>query len=402
MRVKRTIILIFVAAFIFSTLLMLPGCGGEEGGDGNGTKVKEPIKIGVVLSESGANEPLGKPEYNAIKLYEKRVNEAGGIDGHMLEVIIKDDQSDANKAQQAVVELLDQEEVTAVIGSSGTGTTIAMKQETLKAEVPQVCMAAGANIMDGDITWIFRTPPTATEAGRKVLEYVSEELGVERVALLYDTNPFGTDGRAVIESEAAGFDLQVVSSEGYQTDATEEGMDTHLTNVMTANPEVIVVWGTNPGPAIIAKRMKDKGITVPYIGSHGIANQAFIELAADAANGVVFPAGKMLIFEKVLEPGSEEYDFIEDFADAYYEEYGSRINTFAGHGWDAMHIIVEALMRGGGDMTPAELRDEIERTRGMVGTAGIFNYSPTDHNGLSPDDLIMVEIIDSEWEPAEE
>ena len=396
MRAMKLILAVAVAAFVFSALLVLPGCGETE------TGTKEPIKIGVVLSESGANEPLGKPEANAIDLFVKRINEAGGIDGHEVEVIIKDDQSDANKAQQAVVELLQQEDVVAVIGSSGTGTTIAMKQETAKAEVPQVCMAAGANIMEGGNTWIFRTPPTATEAGKKVLEYIADTLKVKKVALLYDTNPFGTDGKAVVEAEAPDFGLEVVVSEGYQTDESEEGMDTHLTNIMTSDPEVVVVWGTNPGPAKIAKRMRDKGIDLPYVGSHGIANQAFIELAGEAANGVVFPAGKMLVFEQVLEPGSEEYDFIKDFSDAYFEEYGEQINTFAGHGWDAILIITEALKRAGVGATPAELRDEIEATEGLVGTAGIFTYTVEDHNGLTPDDLNMVEIVDSKWESAAE
>ncbi len=396
MRTMKMILAVAVAAFVFSALLALPGCGETE------TGTKEPIKIGVVLSESGANEPLGKPEANAIDLFVKRINEAGGIDGHEVEVIIKDDQSDANKAQQAVVELLQQEDVVAVIGSSGTGTTIAMKQETAKAEVPQVCMAAGANIMEGGNTWIFRTPPTATEAGKKVLEYIADTLKVKKTALLYDTNPFGTDGKNVVEAEAPDFGLEVVVSEGYQTDESEEGMDTHLTNIMTYDPEVVVVWGTNPGPAKIAKRMRDKGIDLPYVGSHGIANQAFIELAGEAANGVVFPAGKMLIYEQVLEPGTEEYDFIKDFSDAYFEEYGEQINTFAGHGWDAILIITEALKRAGVDATPAELRDEIEATEGLVGTAGIFTYTVEDHNGLTPDDLTMVEIIESKWEPAAE
>lgn len=396
MRTMKMILAVAVAAFVFSALLALPGCGETE------TGTKEPIKIGVVLSESGANEPLGKPEANAIDLFVKRINEAGGIDGHEVEVIIKDDQSDANKAQQAVVELLQQEDVVAVIGSSGTGTTIAMKQETAKAEVPQVCMAAGANIMEGGNTWIFRTPPTATEAGKKVLEYIADTLKVKKTALLYDTNPFGTDGKNVVEAEAPDFGLEVVVSEGYQTDESEEGMDTHLTNIMTYDPEVVVVWGTNPGPAKIAKRMRDKGIDLPYVGSHGIANQAFIELAGEAANGVVFPAGKMLIYEQVLEPGTEEYDFIKDFSDAYFEEYGEQINTFAGHGWDAILIITEALKRAGVGATPAELRDEIEATEGLVGTAGIFTYTVEDHNGLTPDDLTMVEIIESKWEPAAE
>ncbi|MBC7230162.1 MAG: ABC transporter substrate-binding protein [Actinobacteria bacterium] len=396
MRRRRYILVALLAVALSATMLAHMGCGTKEGG------TKEPIKIGVVLSESGANEPLGKPERNAIKLFVKRLNEAGGIDGHEIEVIIKDDQSDANKAKQAMVELLEQEDPVAVIGSSGTGTTIAMKQEAEKAGVPQVCMAAGANIMDGDITWIFRTPPTATEAGKKALSYIAEVLKVKKVALLYDTNPFGTDGKAVVEKEAPGFGLEVVVAEGYQTDESEEGMDTHLTNVMTAKPEVVLVWGTNPGPAKIVKRMRDKGIDLPYVGSHGIANQAFIELAGAAANGVVFPAGKMLIFEKVLEPGSEEYEFIKDFSDAYFEEYGEKINTFAGHGWDAILIITEALKRAGANATREELRDAIEATRGLVGTAGVFNYSPTDHNGLTPDDLTMVEIVDGKWEPAKE
>jgi branched-chain amino acid transport system substrate-binding protein len=230
--------------------------------------------------------------------------------------------------------------------------------------------------------------------------YIRDVIGVQRIALLYDTNAFGTDGQTVIESLAPEYDLEVVVSEGYQTDESEEGMDTHLTNIQTTNPEIVVVWGTNPGPAKIAKKMQDKGMDIPYMGSHGIANQSFIELAGDAANGVLFPAGKMLIWQKALEPGSEQYEFMDDFSTAYSEKYGENVNTFAGHGWDAILIITEALKRAGADATPAELRDAIEETTGLVGTAGIFNYTPTNHNGLSPDDLVMVEIVDGAWEKA--
>jgi branched-chain amino acid transport system substrate-binding protein len=392
---KRILLLITVAVFIISTLLALPGCG-----DSGEPATKEPIKIGVVLSASGPNEPLGQPERKAIDLFVERLNEAGGIDGHEVEVIIKDDESDANKALESTVELIEQDEVVAVIGSSGTGPTLSMKQETMAQEIPQVCMAAGLEIMDGDITWIFRTPPSSAEAGENALMYIRDVLGVQRIALLYDTNAFGTDGKNIIEALAPDYGLEVVMSEGYQTDESEEGMDTHLTNIQTADPEIVVVWGTNPGPAKLAKKMQDKGMDIPYMGSHGIANQSFIELAGDAANGVLFPAGKMLIWQKALEPGSEQYDFMEDFSSAYSEKYGENVNTFAGHGWDAILIITEALKRAGADATPAELRDAIEETSGLVGTAGIFSYTSTNHSGLSPDDLVMVEIVDGAWEIA--
>ena len=121
---KRILVLIAVGLFVVSTLLALPGCG-----DDGETATKEPIRIGVVLSASGANEPLGQPEKKAIELFVDRLNEEGGIDGHEVEVIIKDDESEPGKALEVTVELIEQEEVVALIGSSGTGPTISMKQE---------------------------------------------------------------------------------------------------------------------------------------------------------------------------------------------------------------------------------------------------------------------------------
>jgi branched-chain amino acid transport system substrate-binding protein len=395
---KRIIVLAIIAVFAASLLALLPGCSKDEEKPADTTK--DPIKIGVVLSDSGSAEPLGQPERKAIQLFVDELNAAGGIDGHPVEVIIKDDQSDPNVALDATVELIEQEDVVAVIGTSTTGATLSMKQEATNQEIPQVCMAAGVIITEEDIEWIFRTPPTSNEAGGNALAYISDVLGLSRIALLYDTNAFGTDGKNTIEALAPEYGLEVVASVGYQTDDTAEAMDTYLTNIQASDPEIVVVWGTNPGPAIIAQQMRAKGMTQPYMGSHGIANQKFIELAGDAAEGVLFPAGKMLIWDIALEPGSDEYDVIEKFSESYEAEYGEQINTFAGHGWDAILIITEALMRAGAEATPAQLRDEIEKTSGLAGTAGIFNYTSTNHDGLSPEDLVMIEIINSEWTEA--
>jgi branched-chain amino acid transport system substrate-binding protein len=395
---KKAIVLAIIAVFVASALAFLPGCGGDEEEPADTTK--DPIKIGVVLSDSGSAEPLGQPERKAIELFVDELNAAGGIDGHPVEVIIKDDESDPDVALDATVELIEQEDVVAVIGTSTTGATLSMKQEATDQEIPQVCMAAGVIITEEDIEWIFRTPPTSNEAGGNALAYISDVLGLTRIALLYDTNAFGTDGKNTIEALAPDYGLEVVASVGYQTDDTAEAMDTYLTNIQAADPEIVVVWGTNPGPAIIAQQMDAKGMDIPYMGSHGIANQKFIELAGESAEGVLFPAGKMLIWEIALEPGSNEYEVIQNFSEAYEAEYGEQINTFAGHGWDAILIITEALKRAGAEATSAELRDEIEKTSGLAGTAGIFNYSSTNHDGLSPEDLIMIEIVNAEWTEA--
>lgn len=395
---KRAIIIAIVAVFVASAMAFLPGCGGD--GEKPTDTTKEPIKIGVVLSESGAAEPLGAPEMKAIELFVEEFNAAGGVDGYPIEVIFKDDQSDPNVALDATVELIEQEDVVAVIGTSTSGATLSMKQETTDQEIPQVCMAAGVEIMDDPIEWIFRTPPTSAEAGGNAMAYIRDVLGLTKIGLLYDTNAFGTDGKDTVGSLAPDYNLEVVASIGYQTNDTAEAMDTYLTNIQAADPEIIVVWGTNPGPAIIAQQMDAKGMTQPYMGSHGIANQSFIELAGASAEGVLFPAGKMLIWQESLQEGTDQYELMMDFSEAYEAAYGEQVSTFAGHGWDAILIVTDALKRAGATATPAELRDAIEETSGLAGTAGIFSYSSSNHNGLSPEDMVMIEIVNGEWTEA--
>jgi branched-chain amino acid transport system substrate-binding protein len=363
----------------------LAGCGNNDSGS------KEPYKIGVVLSESGNNESLGKAEKASIQLFVDQTNAAGGINGHQLEVTIKDDASDPSIALEKTNEFI-ADGVLAVVGSSGSGPTLKMKDATAKAEIPQVCMAAGNSITEGDHTWIFRTPPTDAMAAERALTYIRDVLKKSNIAILYDSNSFGTDGNTVMNNLAPKYNINVVASESYNSNDTEDQMDTHLTNIQSSNPEVLVCWGTGKAPAMAAKRMQAKGMTIPYVGSHGIANQAFIDAAGDAANGVVLPAGKMLVWQQALDPASAQYKLVKDFAEAYKAKTGVDPSTFAGHGWDAFLILEDALKRAGDNVDAAALRDAIEETRGLVGTAGTFNFSPENHNGLVPTDLTMVKI----------
>jgi branched-chain amino acid transport system substrate-binding protein len=391
----RIVLVSAVCAMMLLGALSAAGCGKKSEGGGGATG--EPIKIGVVLSASGGNEPLGKAEKAAIELFVEQVNAAGGINGRPLEVIIKDDASDNNQALEKARDLV-AEDVPVIIGSSGTGTTLAMKDVTYESKVPQVCMAAGNSITASKAEWIFRTPPTDAMAAERALIYVRDVLKVSKVAILYDNNAFGKDGNDVLSRMAPNYNIEVVANEAYGGNDTEEQMDNHLTNIQSSNPQALIVWGTNPGPAIARKRMVVKGMDIPFIGSHGIANAKFIELAGDAAEGVVLPAGKMLVWQDALEPGSAQYELVKKFSEDYKAKTGSDPNTFAGHGWDAMLIVQDALKRAGNDLSPEAVRNAIEKVSGLVGTAGVFTFSPEDHNGgLSAKDLVMVKIEGGKW-----
>jgi branched-chain amino acid transport system substrate-binding protein len=147
-------------------------------------------------------------------------------------------------------------------------------------------------------------------------------------------------------------------------------------------------------PATIAKEAKQLGITIPLISSHGSANGKFLELAGDAANGVLMVAGKLLVPSQVdaSEPQSE---IITKFVESYQAAYNTPADGFAGYGYDGLNILVEGLKLAEGD--PAKLAEALEKVN-YIGVTGEFKFSPDDHNGLSEESMIMVEVRDGSYQ----
>ncbi|GAB4245942.1 MAG: ABC transporter substrate-binding protein [Thermoleophilia bacterium] len=357
----------------------------------------EPIVVGAVVSATGAAAPLGEPERATLQMMEKQVNEAGGVLGRPLKIIIEDDQSNSKEAVTATQKLIQQDKVVAIIGGTISPSTLAMKPITAQAKIPHLAMAAANAITDEPpIDWIWRTPPKDALAVAKALKYISENLKVTKIAVLHDENAFGSSGAAEIEKTAKDWGLEIVGKESYKTDETD--LTTQLTKLKGANPEVLVVWGTNPGPAVAAKNMKQLGWDIPYVGSHGIANKKFIELAGDAAEGVVFPAGKLLIPSSITDP--QQKAIVDQFVAAYQAAVGQLPPTFAGHAFDALGLLLKAIDTAQ-STEPEAIQKALNETTGFAGPDGVYNYSPTNHDGLSVDDMIVVKIEGGKWVLAE-
>ncbi|UCG38003.1 MAG: ABC transporter substrate-binding protein, partial [bacterium] len=165
----------------------------------------------------------------------------------------------------------------------------------------------------------------------------------------------------------------------------------------------IICWGTNPGPAVIAKNRKQLGITIPLYNSHGVASPKFIELAGDGAEGTFLPAGKLIVVDQLADTDPQKGVLAKYKAD-YEGKFGANtVNTFGGHAYDALMIAKLAIENASksGQATRATIRDELEKIQGFVGTGGIFNFSPEDHNGLTKDGFVMIQIKDGAWTLAE-
>jgi len=381
---------VLVAALAVALAILIAGCGGSD------TKKSDTIKIGAVVSLTGTYAGLGEPEKNTLEMEVKRINDAGGINGKKVELIIEDDATDEAKAAAATSKLIDQDGVVAVIGATGTGQTMAMRGDIDRAKIPQVSMAGGTVITTPVDPLVFATPWSNLIVVPFTLDYLKKQ-GITKIGLISDTGGFGKDGQAVIKEAAPKAGITVVSDQTFNPGDTD--MTAQLTKIKNSDAQAVVMWTAGSEAATIAKNAKALGIGLPIYGSHGIARKEFITGAGPAAEGVKFAAGKVLIPDAYGQ-GTEAYKTATDFIARYTAAYGDPPSTFAGHAYDALYLITDAAKRVSGDLTPAALRDQIEQTTDFVGIGGTFSFSPTDHNGMTSGDLTMYEIKNGAWTQA--
>ncbi|WP_026673136.1 ABC transporter substrate-binding protein [Alkalihalobacterium bogoriense] len=380
-----------VSIALIMVVLLVAACSGES------TSSNEELteyKIGAIYSKTGPNSPLGEPEWNATELLVEKINADGGINGIPLRVILADDESTQEKATQEMNRLVNDEKVLAVLGSSGSGESMAMKGIATQQEVPMISAGASMHIVEPaeEAYWVFKTPHSDVHAVQRIYMYLNEE-GIRSVGLLTDSNAFGTSGLEQLDSLADEYGINIVAKESYNTQ--DPDMSAQVTRINSANAEAIIVWGTNPGPAVIASNIRDLGIDLPMVSSHGIANQTFINLAEDGAEGVVIPTGKLL-FPSQIPSDDIQYDVISSFYEEYKEKYNSEPTNFGSYGYDNVMLIVEALQAGATDRESIRNYLETEITD-WVGTTGVFTFSTEDHNGLEPDSMVIATVKDGEW-----
>lgn len=354
---------------------------------------QEPIKIGSTLAASGPASFLGDPEKKTLEIYVDKINEAGGVLGRPLELIVYDDGADPSQARTFATRLVEDDEVVAVVGGSTTGTTMAMVPIFEDYEVPLISLAGAVVIIDPVKPFVFKTPHTDKMACEKIFTDMQER-GITNVGMISGTGGFGKSMRGQCQAVAGNYGITIVADETYgprDSDVTPQ-----LTNIAnTDGLQAVVNPGFGQGPAIVTRNYAQLGIDVPLYQSHGVASKSFIDLAGDAAEGVRLPASALLVADQ-LPDGDPQKPVVVDYKNTYEEATGEPVSTFGGHAYDGLMILIAAIERAGSD-DPKAIRDAIEQTEGFMGTAGVVNFSPTDHLGLDLSAFRMLEIRDGNW-----
>ena len=391
-----------LVALLLSLLLVLSvtGCG-QQAPSGEKPKaegeVKKPYKIGAILDVTGKGSALGVSERDAIKMLVEEQNAQGGINGHPIDLVLYDNESDEMKSVIGVKKLINEDKVAVIIGSSQSGTTMAMIDTATKAQIPLVSLASSAKIVTpvAERKWIFKSPQNDSLVAEKIGAYMLAQ-NLKNVASVKLNNAFGDSAGGAFQAVAKAKGITILTEE--KIEATDKDFTSQLTRVKAAKPDAVVVWAIPPSAPILTKNYQQMKLEMPIIFNHGIGQKAFIDMAGDSANGVLFPAGKILVAES-LPDSDPQKKIILDFVKSYEAKFGSR-TTFAGHASDGFQLVRQAMEKAGDD--PAKIRDELENTKNFLGIHGYFNMTAEDHSGLRMEDLVFVRIENGKWVLAEQ
>jgi branched-chain amino acid transport system substrate-binding protein len=359
----------------------------------NPAAAAEPYIVGGIFSITGPASYLGEPERNSLQMVADELNIKGGIKASPVKLVIYDDEGDVTKARLNAEKLLQKDKALAIIGPSLTHTSMTVLEVTQKAQTPLISCAAGVGITSpvADRLWVFKTAQTDQMAVTRIFEYLQKQK-IAKVAILTVSTGFGVSGQKELTNLAPKYNIAIVAQEVFGEKDTD--MTPQLTKIRGTEIQAVICWGTGPAPALVAKNMKQLGFKIPLIQSHGTASKKFIELAGDAGDGIILPAGKLVIYNQ-LPDSDPQKAMLKDYAEKYKEKFKAPESSFGGYAYDAFKMLVPALEKAGADK--AKIRQAIEDTKNYVGVSGVFNMSPEDHNGLTPAAFVMVKIDKGEF-----
>ena len=356
-------------------------------------QAQEPIRIGSFLSVTGPAAFLGDPEQKTLELYVEKINAAGGVLGRQLQLTVYDSAGDAEKARTFAKRLIEQDKVDLMVGGSTTGETMAVVPLIEQAGMPFISLAGAVVIVEPVKKWVFKTPHSDRQACERIFVDMKAR-GTTKIALISGAGGFDKSMRAQCMQVAKNHGIEIVADESYGAGDTD--MTAQLSKIKnTLGVQAVLNCGFGQGPAIVTKNYRQLTIGAPLYQSHGVASKGYIQLAGGAADGVRLPAAALLIAE-ALPDSDPQKKVVLGYKRDYESRYKSDVSTFGGHAYDGLMIAVEALKKAGGT-DKAKVRDAIESVHGLMGTAGVFNYSATDHVGLDVSGFRMLEIRKGDW-----
>lgn len=375
-----------VLALGLALSLSLAGCTKEDASDAGGQgDSSDVIKIGVFQPLTGANAGGGEMETEGIKLANKMYPE---VLGKKVELVIADNKSDKVEAGNAVAKLIDSDKVSAIIGSWGSGYSMAAGEAVKNAQIPTVAPSATNPLVTQGNDFYFRACFIDTFQGKVLAQLAYNELGARKAAVIQEINNDYSVGLAKFFMDEfkllTGDENSIVEISNYNTG--DQDFSAQLTNVKGKNPDVIFAPGNFTESAMIISQARNLGIKSPFLGGDTWETPDFLSVGGPAVEGAMITT-----FFAVEKPMTE---LSGKFVEAYKAEYGTEPSAVAALGFDAYLMILQAIEKAGGVEDTVKIRDFLADTENFEGATGRFSL---DENGDAIKDVIIKTVKDGKF-----
>jgi branched-chain amino acid transport system substrate-binding protein len=347
---------------------------------------QKPVKIGSILSVTGPAAFLGEDMKAAMEMAIDEINAKGGINGRKIDWVFYDAESQTQKGLNATRRLMTQDNVDMIVGGGNmSGMALAMLQLTEKAPLLFLSTEGSMQIVNpvAERQWTFKSTADDDQVMERLADFFQKNR-MTKVAMLADSSGFGQSAVEQMKKVAAARKLDVIY-ESFNPSDTD--MTPQLTKLKAQNPQAIICWTVTPAGVVFLKQAKALGVNSQLIHSYGFVDGRYMELAGDAAKGLLLVSQKFIVGHDLPDSDPAKQKIL-DVTRNFVLRHKRQPNVFAGQTYDAIYLAKAAIEKGGTDK--AKVRDGMRQIRGFQGVGGVFNFSPERHSGLSKNDLVLV------------
>lgn len=325
-------VIIGVAVIAVVVWAMAVGIKGPETDEG-------PIKIGFIGPLTGDAASYGESELKAVQIAVEEINNAGGIGGEMVELVVEDGKCDPQQGGTAAQKLVNIDKVKVIIGGACSGETLAAAAITEPAKIILISPSASSPKVSTAGDFVFRTYPSDALAGKVAATYAYQKLNARKAAVISELTDYAQGLREVYKKTFADLGGQVVSDETYTTGETD--FRTQIAKIKAAKPDAIYVVPQSPTPGIaIFRQLRENKVAGHYTTAEVLLDRQILKDNAQVLEGLIGVESS---------PDYEKNVKAKAFRDSHKAKFGADPGAFAVNAYDATYLVAQAIRASGLD-----------------------------------------------------
>jgi ABC-type branched-subunit amino acid transport system substrate-binding protein len=346
-------------------------------------------KIGISAGLTGYAATVDRAWRDGVEVAAAALNAKGGVMGRKLVVVTEDNRSEPQEAVTVYRKMISSDNVSVFISGCVSAGNFAAAPIVVRASIPMVLCSILPQQPD-QVKWAFSTLPPAGFEVEKRLEYLKEKTPIKKIGVLHDPTPYAGLQKAAAEKLAPSYGLELVGIEQYKQDDAD--LSVQISKMHAAGARAILKIGLGGTTLTAAKNIKQLGLDMLLLTS--VEDLAVFRPVAEVlGDKFFFVASPSQVYDAL--PDNALKAAIGKFLEPWKAKYGDRDPNWAARGWDGVMLTAKAIEQGKSFDGP-QVRDQLETITGFQGTTGVYNMSPTVHQGITVDPFLLATIINGQ------